>query len=126
MLSRLAPLLLILLLVGCEPIVTQSPPMKKPGPNEVFLSRAEPGYRLAPSDRERIPAGINADTLELLLSHIRPEYRSELLKSLGEMPRHGAIAFGPISSDITDPHIMALFRSLTRPHVPGPAEKPEN
>ena len=114
MLRSVLTILAALSFAACEDGPPPAASMDRPNPAAILLLDApEEGYRLPLSEREKVHPAIDADVLERLLAHIRPEHREEFLRIYQGFAPGTKVAFGPMSS-LGDPEVDAIARELVR------------
>lgn len=92
--------------------------MKLPTSDTIFLPAPDPRFFLAAEQRSRVPAGVDTNTLALVMARIRPDFREHLLDELRRFHEAsrtaGEVAYGPTTIKVSDPETADLLRQLFR------------
>lgn len=93
--------------------------MTAPNKAEVFSAAPDEAFRLSVAERANLPAALNADALERLLSWVRPEHRAELLEFYQRLGSEKG-ALGPAFGTTGNPRVDSIIEQLVVPSAPQP------
>lgn len=104
----------VLAFAACEQSSPSLLHMSSLEPASFLLASPDPDFRLAETERARLPSTIDPEALERLLARIRPEHRSVVIRDLSELGSQERIAFGPGTTSIPDPEFRAAVAAVFR------------
>ncbi|HEX8211626.1 MAG TPA: hypothetical protein VF584_15745 [Longimicrobium sp.] len=89
-----------------------------PTPSELLLPRAEANFRMSGTELRALPAALDGDAVQELLSWIRPEHREPTIALLQEVGKRGN-SVPIVSVDASHPELAQIARRLwKRPDRP--------
>jgi hypothetical protein len=108
LLRRLLLALALVALPGCDWRSRGADPISDPEQPRVFLTARDEMFRLSAAERTRLPAAIDADALERLLSWIPHDDRAELLGFYHQLGKE-KVALGPAFGTTGNPQIDSII-----------------
>lgn len=106
---------LMVLLVGltaaCETTTEAGKMRSTPTPSELLLPRAEANFRMSGAELRALPAALDGDAVQELLSWVRPEHRAPTIALLQEVGKRGN-SVPIISVDASHPELAQIARRL--------------
>lgn len=110
--------LLLGLTAACETTTEAGKMRSTPTPSELLLPRAEANFRMSGTELRALPAALDGDAVQELLSWIRPEHREPTIALLQEVGKRGN-SVPIVSVDASHPELAQIARRLwKRPDRP--------
>ncbi len=107
--------LLMVLLLGltaaCETTTEAGKMPSNPTPSELVLPRADASFRMSGAELRALPAALDGDAVQELLSWIRPEHRAPTVALLQEVGKRGN-SVPIITIDASHPELAQIARRL--------------
>jgi hypothetical protein len=111
--------LLLGLTAACESTTEAGKMRSNPTPSELLLPRAEANFRMSGAELRELPAALDGDAVQELLSWIRPEHRAPTVALLQEVGKRGN-SVPIITVDPSHPELAQIARRLwKRPELPA-------
>lgn len=105
-------LVLLLFLVAACQVTTEAGKMtSSPTPSEILLPEREANFRMSDTELQELPAALDREAVQELLSWICPEHRAPTVALLQEVGKRGN-SVPIISVDASHPELAQIARRL--------------
>lgn len=111
MYKRFLAVLLLVLAAACESATEAGKVKSSPSPREFVLTKRDTNFRMSSAEQQELPAALDRDAVQELLSWIRPEHRAPTVALLQAAGKQGN-SFPVITVDASHPELARIAGRL--------------